>query len=60
MNIVRTPDEILDVYSRAQKAAFEAEDHGDNNDHAEGVYATLQWLTGNTGNSPVDGYDEGE
>ena len=60
MNIVRTPDEILDVYSRAQKAAFEAEDHGDNNDHAEGVYATLQWLTGNTDSSPVDGYGEGE
>lgn len=58
MNITRTPEEIEAVYTVAQKAAFDAEDKGDDNDHAEGVYATLQWLTGNTENSPVDGYDE--
>ena len=56
VNVTRTPAEIGAVFAVAQKAAFEAEDSGDTDDHAEGVYATLQWLAGNTDVSPVDDY----
>jgi hypothetical protein len=58
MNVVRTPQGIAAVFDVAQRTAFAAEDAGFENEHAQGVYAALQWLTGNTDVSPVDGYEE--
>lgn len=53
MKVIRTIEEIASLHEAAQTAAFAAEDAGDTDEHAEGVYATLQWLTGNTDNDPM-------
>lgn len=51
--VVRTQDEIDAAAMRAQKASFEAEDAGDTDDAAEGIYSFWQWMTGNRPDDPT-------
>jgi hypothetical protein len=44
--IQRSGSEIEKLRLDAQKAAFAAEDAGDTDDFAEGIYQTIQWLFG--------------
>jgi hypothetical protein len=62
--IIRTEQEIYDAAMRAQAAAFKAEDAGDTDDTAEGIYKFWQWMTGNASEDPTlelgEGADEEE
>lgn len=60
MQVTRTPDQVESLFFASQAASFKASDSGDTDDYAEAIYATLQWLTGNSDVNPMDEYDEVE
>lgn len=51
--IVKSAEEIEVAAMRAQKASFAAEDEGDTDDLAEGIYSFWQWMTGNSDVDPT-------
>jgi hypothetical protein len=60
--VARTAEEISEARARAQKAAFDAEDSGQDDEVASAVYDTLQWILGDSDVDPTEemGDDEDE